>query len=276
MNRYSILSIIVVQFLPILMLGQATLMSFNIRYNNPDDAENWWEYRKQHIADMVTFHSPDIMGIQEGLYEQVNFLDTVLVDYDYVGVGRDDGHKQGEYAAIFYNTNKYKLLFFRTYWLSDTPGKVSVGWDASMERIATFAQFLDIERKDSLYVFNCHFDHKGEEARKKSAELITKLIIEQGLENKKLLVMGDLNCEPEEAPMVIFRTVLDDAYDISQQKPYGPLGTWLSFDTQQIATRRIDYILTKNIRVLKYAHLDDKRPDNLHLSDHLPVIIKIY
>ncbi|MEM1321612.1 MAG: endonuclease/exonuclease/phosphatase family protein [Bacteroidota bacterium] len=275
MSNYNILCILLLQFLPALLLGQTTLMSFNIRYNNPNDGDNQWEYRKQHIVDMVTFYSPDIMGIQEGLQDQVRYLDTHLVEYKFVGVGRDDGATQGEYAAILYNTTKFRVLSSRTYWLSETPDKVSVGWDASMERIATFAQFLHKETKDTLYVFNCHFDHRGAEARKQSAVLITNLLKAQGLANQQVVVMGDLNCEPSEAPMTIFASMLEDSYRISQQKPYGPTGTWSSFDTATVATKRIDYILTKNSKVLQYAHIDDRRPGNLHLSDHLPVLVQI-
>lgn len=275
MKKYSLLLFLAFQCFSFGLLAQTALMTFNIRYDNPEDGDNWWEYRKQPIVDMLRFHAPDILGVQEAIHQQVVFLASKLPDYDYVGVGRDDGKTKGEYAAIFYNTNRFKPLFSQTYWLSTTPEKVSVGWDASMERITTYAQLLDLKTLDTLHVFNAHFDHRGAEARKQSATLITKLIEDLGLTNQQLVVMGDFNCQPQEAPMTIFGTVLEDTYQISQQQSYGPAGTWASFDQQTIATRRIDYILTKNIEVLQHAHLADRRPNNLHLSDHLPVFITI-
>ena len=112
-------------------------MTYNIRYNNPNDNENWWENRKEEVVHMIKYYHPDIFGIQEGLNDQVNYLNNSLPNYSYTGVGRDDGKEKGEYTAIFYNSDKFELINSKTYWLSNTPNKVSVGWDASMERITT-------------------------------------------------------------------------------------------------------------------------------------------
>lgn len=275
MHKYTLLSFLLAQLMPLWLISQVSLMTFNIRYNNPEDAANWWEYRKVALAEMVSYHAPDVLGIQEGLQGQVHYLDSALVHYDYVGVGRDDGDTQGEYTAIFYNNQRFSPLLSRTYWLSETPDKISVGWDASMERIVTFVALLNLKTKDTLYVYNAHFDHRGSLARAKAATLICRLIEEQGILKQPVVVMGDFNCEPNSKPMAIFDQYFDDAYTISTHKPYGPVGTWQSFSPEVIPVKRIDYILTRNIQVLKYAHLTDKRPDNLPLSDHLPVFISI-
>jgi endonuclease/exonuclease/phosphatase family metal-dependent hydrolase len=250
-------------------------MSFNIRYNNINDNENWWEHRKAEIVKTLNFYSPDLLGVQEGLNDQIKYLDSELVDYTYVGVGRDDGKLKGEYAAIFYKKKLFKLLGTKTYWLSETPETVSIGWDASMERIVTFAQFKDYRNGNILYVFNTHFDHIGKISRKKSAELILRIIKEEELEKKKIIVMGDLNSNPKELPIEILKTKLDDAYDKSIAQPYGPIGTFNGFDLNNKLNNRIDYIFTKNIDVLQYINIDDRRVNNLYLSDHFPVLIRI-
>ena len=136
--------------------GQTSLMTYNIRYSTANDGENWWEYRKDEVAKLIAHYKPDILGIQEGLLDQVQFLEEALGSYKYVGVGRDDGQQAGEYTAVFYNTSTYKLVNFYTYWLSETPDKVSVGWDAALPRITTYAVLKSVATGDTLHVFNCH------------------------------------------------------------------------------------------------------------------------
>jgi len=275
MNIFRRSFIFILLLLPLLIQAQLSVMTYNIRYNNPDDKENAWEERKQDVLDMIAYYAPDILGIQEGLYDQVAYLDEALEAYTYVGVGRDDGENSGEFTAIFYSKEKLTLIQTQTYWLSETPNRVSVGWDASMERITTFAEFEDRNTKARYHVFNCHFDHRGPKARENSAKLIVEYLETKQLVNKQVIVMGDLNCSPNDAPIDIFKKQLDDSHDISASKSYGPIGTWCSFKTDVIPENRIDYILTKNLKVLRYAHIDDRRPNNLNLSDHLAVFIDI-
>ena len=256
--------------------GQTKLMSFNIRYNNPNDKENWWENRKQEVVSLIDFYNTDFIGIQEGLADQVLFIDNKLDRYSYIGVGRDDGKQKGEFAAIFYNSEKFELLDSKSYWLSDTPNKVSVGWDASMERIVTYGAFQNKNSLDSIFVFNCHFDHIGKLAQKNSAELILKIVQELGLDNRKVVVMGDLNCEPDEEPILILTSVLSDTFVHSKTTPYGPAGTFNAFDRCSAINSRIDYILTKNLNVKSYRNIDDKRKNGLCISDHLPVLVEVF
>lgn len=265
MKKYAFILSLTLQLLPYFVFSQTAVMTFNIRYDNPNDKENSWTYRKSEIVKMLNFYAPGILGIQEGLHSQVTYLDSALVDYNYAGVGRDDGKLKGEYAAIFYNTEKFGLLDTKTYWLSETPDSVSVGWDAAMERIVTYGKFADNGNGETLHVFNCHFDHLGKVARNKSAELILRIIEEQALESKKIIVMGDFNCEPEDTPIKILKSKLDDAYDISTSKPNEPMGTFNGFDLENKQEKRIDYIFTQNIEVLQYRIIDDKRANNLYL-----------
>tara|TARA_R110002051_G_scaffold324970_1_gene424878 strand:- start:49662 stop:50414 length:753 start_codon:yes stop_codon:yes gene_type:complete len=249
-------------------------MSFNLRFNNPKDNENSWENRKEEVLDMLRYYSPEIIGIQEGLENQVSYIDSTLQDYNYVGVGREDARTRGEYAAIFYKTNRLKLLESKTYWLSEKPEEVSVGWDAAMERIVTFSKFKDLKNLDTLYVFNAHYDHVGKIARVESSKLILKIIHDRRLLNEKIIVMGDLNSEQGDEPIKLLKQTLEDSYENKNTKTYGPLGTYNAFNRDLIMQRRIDYIFTKNINVIEYIHIDDKRKNNLFLSDHLPVLLK--
>lgn len=250
-------------------------MSFNIRYDNPADEDNWWEYRKKELVGLVEEYSPSIMGIQEGLFDQVSYIDFFLPDYRYIGVGRDDGEQKGEYTAIFFKQDEFELLSTDTYWLSETPEKVSVGWDASMERIVTYGAFRKISSDEVYHVFNCHFDHLGHIARKRSAELILKLIEEKGLLAEKLVVMGDLNAESNEEPISVFRSELQDAFQSSKSVTAQQAGTFNGFDPSLMATKRIDYIFYKNLSVKSYRVITDHRKNGLCISDHFPVMIEI-
>lgn len=153
-----------------------SIMSFNLRYDEPADGENQWTKRKESCVKMITNIQPSIFGIQEGLYNQVSYLAENLHNYKYVGVGRDDGHSSGEFAAIFFDTNHFELLENNHFWLSETPETPSLGWDANNIRIVTWAKLKDILNNTVIYVFNTHFDHKGETAQQKSSELLNKKI----------------------------------------------------------------------------------------------------
>ncbi|HOS47566.1 MAG TPA: endonuclease/exonuclease/phosphatase family protein [Bacteroidia bacterium] len=253
--------------------SQTSFMTYNLRYDNAGDKDNSWPLRKEEMVSMIQFYHPDVLGIQEGLYHQVQYLDSSLVNYDYAGVGRDDGDKKGEFSAIFFNAQHFKLLKTKTYWLSDTPEKVSVGWDAAMERIVTFAMLKSLSSKDTLYVFNCHMDHIGKVARENSAKLILQIIDAMNINRNKVIVMGDFNSEPSEPAALFFAQKMDCGYDAKDVITYGPLGTFNAFDITSPVTKRIDYIFTKNIRVTNYIHIDDRRKNNLWLSDHLPVLV---
>ena len=115
-----------------------TILSYNIKYDNKGDYENNWSTRKDRLIALLKDYNPTIFGVQEGLLGQIKYIDNSFEKYRYIGVGRDDGRKKGEFCAIFYNTHLYEIDQQSTFWLSDTPAMVSVGWDASMERICTF------------------------------------------------------------------------------------------------------------------------------------------
>ena len=249
-------------------------MSFNIRYDNPNDNENNWNFRKAEIIEMLQNYQPDIIGIQEALYNQIQYIDSSLVNYNYVGLGREDGKQKGEFTALFFNSEKLQLISTKTYWLSETPNSVSVGWDAALERIVTYGSFLNKQTNNTINVFNCHFDHLGVEARENSAKLILNLIKQKKIKKQKIVVMGDLNCKPNDKPITLFEQKLEDTFKISKNKPNKPTGTFNSFNPNVTATKRIDYIFTKNIKVIQYITITDKRKNGLCLSDHYPVFIK--
>lgn len=249
-------------------------MSFNIRYDNINDKENQWDYRKQEVAKHILGNQPDFLGIQEGLYTQVSFLKEQLTFYKFIGKGRDDGKKKGEFSAIFYNSERFELLNTETFWLSKTPDSISKGWDAALPRIATYGYFKEKHTGKEVHVINTHFDHRGITARIESAKLIVKKIKQMDLLREKLILMGDLNANPDDTPIRIFSENLDDAKSISKSFN-GPEGTFNGFEKDMESTNRIDYIFTKNFKINRYQHLDAKRSNGLWVSDHHAVMAEI-
>jgi len=252
-----------------------SFISYNIRYDNAWDVENSWAIRKNKIIKILAQYSPSIIGIQEGLINQVQYIDSCLINYNYIGVGRDDGKDKGEFCAIYFDTTRYIVLNKSTFWLSDTPNIISVGWDAAMERICTYGLFKDIKTEEKFWVFNTHFDHLGDLAREQSSNLILKKI---KIVNKQLLpiiLMGDFNSIPDSSPVKIIKTELNDALQISLKDLIGPKGTFNGFNADILIEKRIDYIFTKDLKVLSYKHINDRLDNNRHISDHLPVFIEI-
>ena len=254
---------------------EVKVLSYNIKYDNVHDTVNNWNDRKEAMVELLNYYEPGIIGMQEVLDHQLTYLDENLSDYTFIGVGRDDGKKKGEYSPILYNTKKYTLLKNETFWLSETPHEISVGWDASMERICTYGVFVDIESGKQFMVFNTHFDHIGTVAREKSAELIVTKIKEINSNKLPVVLMGDLNLSPNETPIKFLQGALTDGQSITKKPFYGPTGSFSGFDHNRVLNNRIDYIFVENFKVLEYIHIDDRMENNKHISDHLPVFANL-
>ena len=250
--------------------NELTVLSYNIRYDNPNDGENQWKYRKERVANYIKEIRPDIIGMQEVLDPQLVFLDVSLTEFSYVGVGREDGKTKGEYSPILYNSNRLTLLQTDTFWLSETPKVISVGWDAALERICTYAQFKHKETGQKFWVFNTHFDHIGELARIQSAKLIHQKIKMLNINNFPVIITGDFNLTPDTAPIKIFQ----NAYvDVMQKTPTNAnnYGTFTGFDKLSNGKERIDYIFQKGLKTLKSTHIWLKTTSGGWASDHHPV-----
>ena len=253
--------------------AQVSVMSYNIRYATESDGENAWSKRKDYLAKQVAFYEPGILGVQEALQEQLEFLDGELEDYEWFGEGRD-GKNKGEFSAIFYNTEKFEVLDMGTFWLSETPHRISTGWDAALNRICTYGLFREKASGKEFYVFNTHFDHLGEVARLRSAELIVDKIKNINAENLPVVLMGDFNLEPASSALAPILGYLNDAKAVASEVAYGPEGTFNGFKFHEPVTKRIDYVFTspEGIEVLKHGVLSDSK-DLKYPSDHFPVLV---
>lgn len=255
---------------------EATLrvMSFNIRYHNPADGDNAWPERRPMVRQVLTFHRPDVLGVQEALEHQVEQLAQDLPGYKWVGVGRNDGKAAGEFTPIFYRAGRLELLDSGAFWLSPTPQEVaSRGWDAALPRIATWARFRDKQAGGEFFALNTHFDHRGEEARAQSAKLIVKQArkLAGGL---PIIITGDFNAEPGSEAYATMTDALRDARE-AVDTPLGPEGTFSTFSATEPPGGRIDYIfVSEAVDVLRAGTLSPHWTGR-HASDHFPVVADI-
>lgn len=249
------------------------IMSYNIKLDYPKEGKNSWTNRKPFMVNQIKFYEPDVLGVQEAMPNQMKDMDSLLTDYSFVGVGRDDGKDQGEYSAIFYRKSDLKVVGSSTFWLSETPDKVSMGWDAVCNRVCTYALFQHKETKKKFWVFNTHFDHVGKEARTKSAVLILDKIKGLNTENHPVFLTGDFNMEPNHESIDYITKTLKDSKEVTELD-FGPEGTFNGFHFDQPVTRRIDYVfVSEDVEVNKYAVLSDSW-NMQYPSDHLPVFIE--
>ncbi|RDY60222.1 endonuclease/exonuclease/phosphatase [Flagellimonas nanhaiensis] len=259
--------------------GQAqsiSVLSYNIRYDNPGDGLNSWEHRKEFLISQLKFYGPDVFGTQEGLIHQLKDVDAGLEQYRYFGIGRDHGDERGEFTAIFYNQNKLELLEESTFWLSKTPEKPSKYWDAALPRICTYGHFKAKDGPTEFLLFNTHFDHVGEIAREESAKLILKKIKELNPNKLPVVLMGDFNLESNSKGIQLIMEQMADTQIAAGSNAHGPQGTFNGFDFTKPVTRRIDYIFTStvNIEIIKSGILSDSF-DCRYPSDHLPVYAEL-
>ncbi|MBY0492422.1 MAG: endonuclease/exonuclease/phosphatase family protein [Gemmatimonadaceae bacterium] len=255
------------------------VMTFNLRYDNPGDGVNAWPNRRDGVGALLRFHGADVIGVQEALQRQLEDLDVRLPGFARVGVGRADGKTGGEFSAIYYRTSRIALVDSGTFWLSTTPEVVaSKGWDAALERIATWSHFRDRASGCRWLQLNTHFDHMGENARIESARLIRRRLATLA-HGQPIIMTGDLNADPTSAPYRVLTSEviadgaapLRDAFVVSRSGHYGPASSWNAFTAIEPG-RRIDYVLVSEpIAVLRHAALTD-RLENRFPSDHLPVV----
>jgi endonuclease/exonuclease/phosphatase family metal-dependent hydrolase len=271
-------------FIALLLLGGVAnlsaqtmrLATYNIRYDNKQDTANAWLKRVPYLTDLVKFQDFDLFGTQEVLYNQLVDMTAKLPDYAYIGVGRDDGKQAGEFSAIFYKKNKYKLLKQGTFWLAPTTTTPIKGWDAALPRVCTWGQFQDIATGFTFYMFNTHFDHRGVEARRESAKLILAKVKELA-GTAPVILSGDLNVDQRNESYALLNTsgLLKDAYTTAKVV-YAPNGTFNGFDATRKTDSRIDHIfLTSTFTPTRYGILTDTYGGGKTPSDHYPVAIEV-
>ena len=254
------------------------IISFNVRYSSaPEiDGDNRWELRRDAAVKMVAEQKPIAMGLQEACPDQIDFLDLNLTGYKHIGVGRDDGKRAGEMMAIYYDTNRLTLLDSGTFWLSETPEKVSLGWDAACNRTCTWGHFKMKDTDFEFLYFNTHLDHLGSLARKNSIKLIVAKMTELNPDNVPVFLSGDFNSTTDDPIFDPLKASLKDAREVSAISDkiitYNGFGTV----TDNPNTRKewvIDHIFFSGVNPMAFMVLNGNYGVPF-ISDHYPISFK--
>lgn len=250
------------------------IATFNLRMDTPSDGENAWLHRKDMVNDLIRFYGFDLFGTQEGFTHQLNDI-LRLSDYRFIGVGRDDGKDAGEHCAIFYRSDRFKVLDQGDFWLSEHPEKPGRGWDGTCcNRICTWGKFEDLKNRKQFYFFNVHYEYEGDVARRESSNLMISRI-KSIAGNQPVFLTGDFNAFPTEEPIRILNDsgFLNDSYKITKEVPFGPVCTYHGYDSTVKTEERLDYIwVTDSIQIDKYGVLTNTLYGHTP-SDHFPVMV---
>lgn len=250
------------------------IATFNLRMDTPSDGENAWFHRKDMVNDLIRLYGFDLFGTQEGFTHQLNDI-LRLSDYRFIGVGRDDGKDAGEHCAIFYRSDRFKVLDQGDFWLSEHPEKPGRGWDGTCcNRICTWGKFEDLKNHKQFYFFNVHYEYEGDVARRESSNLMISRI-KSIAGNQPVFLTGDFNAFPTEEPIRILNDsgFLNDSYKITKEAPFGPVCTYHGYDSTIKTEERLDYIwVTDSIQIDKYGVLTNTLYGHTP-SDHFPVMV---
>jgi len=261
-----------------------TVMTFNIRYDNPGDGINAWPNRAPLIDSLLILKKPDILGTQEVLKHQFDAIANMLPNYTAIGVGRDDGKEAGEYNALFINNERFIVLQSNTFSLSETPDVIGVkGWDAVCCRIMTWALLKDKKTNKTLLACNTHLDHRGIFARRNSIKLIKnkiKLILQDNdMEDIPVEITGDFNCTESDEPYLLLTAdnYYQSSYKLTKEHK-GTQWTFHGFGSVPLDERKkIDYVfVNNNIKIESYESIKGGPNERgIYLSDHNPVLVNI-
>ena len=222
------------------------VMAFNIRYASATGA-NAWPKRRDGVVKVIADQKADLIGTQEGLHHQLVFMDKGLPGHKWIGVGREGG-KRGEFMAIFYRHERFEPLETKHFWLSDTPEKVgSASWGNTVKRMVTWVKFRDRATKQEFYFWNTHFDHRSQNSREKSAELILRRV--NALKTKlPVILVGDFNAVAKANRAYTTLTAegaFHDSFVVAKEKVNAGWNTFNSFRQTLRGNRRIDWVLTR-------------------------------
>jgi endonuclease/exonuclease/phosphatase family metal-dependent hydrolase len=250
-----------------------TVMSFNIRYGTANDGDNHWLKRREQVFALLREQQADVVGLQEALHGQIDEILSAVPGYGYVGVGRSDGRRAGEYAAILYRAARLQVRRSDTFWFSDTPGVVkSTSWGNQIERICTWAYFEDREGP-AFYLYNVHLDHQSQPSRERSVALLLARIGERD-PRAPVVVTGDFNAGEGNPAAVAMRASFRDSFR-ALQPDAKEVGTFNGFKIGQTAGEKIDFVFVEpGTEVLEAAIVRTSR-DGRYPSDHFPVTARI-
>lgn len=250
------------------------VMSYNIRRRmptlNPVMADRWGR-RRPLLQELLEAEQPVLLGVQEALPEQANFVRHALGDrYRSIGHGREkDG--RGEGCPIFYDRERVRLLDFTQTALSDTPDiQGSTSWGNRTPRVVVDATFADVASDKKFHFVNTHFDNRSRSSRLRSADRLRDVVLASGLPG---IVTGDFNVDADaEAHAILLDDgKLVDTWSHIDARITEVWGTFLDYRPPQHDHKRIDWILATPGITVDRVGINVSRSKKGWASDHAAV-----
>ena len=272
-KKIFMLAAAMIMSLPLLQAQESEglkVMSYNIRLGSAQDGTNSWALRYTATGKMLEDQKPDVFGVQEALEYQVRYIEE-MCGYESVGVGRENGKKEGEHMSIFWNKKTVSMLKWGTFWLSETPEKPSKGWDAECFRTATWALMKDKKTGKKFYFVNTHLDHKGTEAQKNGLKLIVDRIAEINPDGLPMVLTGDFNIEPKNPALKDLDARMQSSRKIAEKTDdHATYNGWGKSSTM------IDYIYVSGFSSCpEYQTVTKRYEDRKFISDHYPIFARL-
>jgi endonuclease/exonuclease/phosphatase family metal-dependent hydrolase len=253
--------------------SEIKVMSYNIRLSSGTikaDSIYHWEHRKQASLNLMHEENPTVFGLQEACPDQMDYMVENLPEYGYIGVGRDDGKRKGEFMSIFYKKEEVEFIDGGTFWLSQTPDQVSKGWDAACFRTCTWALLKKKDTGKKFVYMNTHLDHMGKVAREESIKLIVERAEKLTGGKLPVFITADFNSPTSNA---IFKPMQEAMLDARVEAPVtddrGTLNCWGTTPPGVV----IDHVFYRGAEAQKFEVLRDKDYGAPYVSDHYPVML---
>ena len=214
--------------------------------------------------------NPTVFGLQEACPDQMDYMVENLPEYGYIGVGRDDGKRKGEFMSIFLKKEEVEFIDGGTFWLSQTPDQVSKGWDAQCFRTCTWALLKKKDTGKKFVYMNTHLDHMGKVAREESIKLIVERAEKLTGGKLPVFITADFNSPTSNA---IFKPMQEAMLDARVEAPVtddrGTLNCWGTTPPGVV----IDHVFYRGAEAQKFEVLRDKDYGAPYVSDHYPVML---
>jgi len=253
--------------------SELVIATYNLRFAS-NDAPNAWPGRRPVVKALLDRYQPDLIGTQEGLYQQLKDIAADQPDYDWIGLGRDGG-SHGEFMAIFYRRDRFAPLEYDHFWLSDTPEVMaSSTWGNNVRRMVTWARFRDRVTGREFYFWNTHLDHEVQVAREKAAELIRQRSGRLPAD-LPLFLVGDFNsiAAANRAYDILTKEAgLADTWFAAKERRNEDANSFTGFGPLRREGERIDWILARGAIAVRATEVVTFRQGDQWPSDHLPVV----
>jgi endonuclease/exonuclease/phosphatase family metal-dependent hydrolase len=255
------------------------VMTFNIRYGTAKDGDNHWSARREMLFDLIRERDADLIGLQEALAFQIDEILAVAPGDAALGVGRDDAARDGEFSAILFKKNRFRVAEAGTFWFSDTPEIVaSKSWGNEITRICTWARLIDRDGF-AFYLYNLHLDHQSQPSREQSTALLRQRIESRAFRSNPVVVTGDFNTGENNPALTTLVSKSPDAPFVDTYRVLHAdetvVGTFTGFKTGNTAGDKIDYVLVQPGTEVISAEIIRTSRNDRYPSDHFPVVATI-